>query len=72
MSIRVTVWHEYRHEKKNPKVRELYPEGIHTAIAGFLRHVPDFQVRTATQDDEPDHGLRDPVVRRAWAGRLAS
>ncbi|MCM3811906.1 methyltransferase domain-containing protein [Streptomyces sp. DR7-3] len=21
-------------------------------------------------DDEPDHGLRDPVVREAWAGRL--
>lgn len=23
-------------------------------------------------DDEPDHGLRDPDVRRAWAARLAS
>src|SRR4051812_32236837 len=22
--IRVTVWHEFRHEKKNPKVAELY------------------------------------------------
>ncbi|MEU6842058.1 class I SAM-dependent methyltransferase [Streptomyces sp. NPDC046716] len=24
----------------------------------------------ATFDDEPDHGLRDPVVRAAWAARL--
>lgn len=24
----------------------------------------------ATFDDEPDHGLRDPVVRAAWAGLL--
>jgi len=24
----------------------------------------------ASFDDEPDHGLRDPEVRRAWAGRL--
>ncbi|KIZ17778.1 class I SAM-dependent methyltransferase [Streptomyces natalensis] len=23
-------------------------------------------------DDEPDHGLRDPAVRAAWAGRLRS
>jgi len=26
----------------------------------------------ATFDDEPDHGLRDPSVRRAWAALLAS
>src|SRR5438477_8131922 len=23
-------------------------------------------------DDEPDHGLRDPAVRAAWAGRMRS
>ncbi|WP_079145682.1 methyltransferase domain-containing protein [Streptomyces lydicus] len=26
----------------------------------------------ATYDDDPDHGLRDPVVRSAWAERLRS
>ncbi|MFD7708994.1 class I SAM-dependent methyltransferase [Streptomyces sp. NPDC059786] len=30
----------------------------------------DWDAEAATFDDEPDHGLRDPVVRRAWAARL--
>ncbi|MHC3475051.1 class I SAM-dependent methyltransferase [Streptomyces sp. 7R007] len=32
----------------------------------------DWDAQAATFDDEPDHGLRDPRVRRAWAARLAS
>lgn len=32
----------------------------------------DWDMMAATFDDEPDHGLRDPVVRRAWAARLRS
>lgn len=30
----------------------------------------DWDAEAATFDDEPDHGLRDPVVREAWAARL--
>lgn len=30
----------------------------------------DWDARAAIFDDEPDHGLRDPSVRAAWAGRL--
>ncbi|MBC2903312.1 class I SAM-dependent methyltransferase [Streptomyces cupreus] len=30
----------------------------------------DWDSAAASFDDEPDHGLRDPEVRRAWAGRL--
>ena len=30
----------------------------------------DWDARAASFDDEPDHGLRDPEVRRAWAERL--
>ncbi|MFI7275928.1 class I SAM-dependent methyltransferase [Streptomyces sp. NPDC049879] len=30
-----------------------------------------WDLTVAAFDDEPDHGLRDPAVRRAWAGRLA-
>jgi SAM-dependent methyltransferase len=30
----------------------------------------DWDARAAVFDDEPDHGLRDPVVREAWAARL--
>jgi trehalose utilization protein len=61
--IHVTVWSEYRHEKHNPKVGALYPEGIHGAIAGPLRQHPDLLVRTATLD-EPDHGLTDDVLEQ--------
>lgn len=30
----------------------------------------DWDARAASFDDEPDHGMRDPEVRRAWAERL--
>ncbi|MFD7402986.1 class I SAM-dependent methyltransferase [Streptomyces sp. NPDC059866] len=32
----------------------------------------DWDASAATFDDEPDHGLRDPDVRAAWATRLRS
>jgi SAM-dependent methyltransferase len=32
----------------------------------------DWDAAAASFDDEPDHGLRDPEVRRAWATRLRS
>lgn len=60
-SIRVTVWNEFRHEKKNEKVAQVYPEGIHGAIASYLRTQPDLNVRTATLD-ETDHGLTEEVL----------
>jgi trehalose utilization protein len=56
--IRVTVWHEYRHEKKNPEVAKVYPKGMHEAIADCLRKSKDLQVATATLD-EPEHGLTE-------------
>ena len=38
MSIRVTVWNEFRHEKdKSHVASEIYPNGIHTPIAEYLR-----------------------------------
>ncbi|GAA3187814.1 MULTISPECIES: class I SAM-dependent methyltransferase [Streptomyces] len=33
-------------------------------------HGVDWDARAASFDEEPDHGLRDPGVRAAWAGRL--
>ncbi|MCF1598929.1 class I SAM-dependent methyltransferase [Streptomyces muensis] len=32
----------------------------------------DWDAAAADFDDEPDHGLRDPEVRQAWASRLRS
>jgi len=72
--IRVTVWNEYRHEKLDEKVARIYPEGIHGAIAGYLRAQPGMEVRTATLD-EPQHGLSDEVLAQTdvltWWGHMA-
>ena len=74
LPINVTVWGEFRHEKKNPKVAAIYPQGMHETIAGFLRRSPDLQVRTATLD-EPEHGLTESVLEHTdvllWWGHLA-
>ncbi|TPQ18942.1 class I SAM-dependent methyltransferase [Streptomyces sporangiiformans] len=32
----------------------------------------DWDAESADFDDEPDHGLRDPAVREAWAARVAA
>jgi trehalose utilization protein len=73
-AIRVTVWNEGRHEKSNAKIGELYPEGMHGAIAKYLGTQPDMEVRTATLD-EPDHGLTDEVLNSTdvltWWGHMA-
>ncbi|HRE48753.1 MAG TPA: ThuA domain-containing protein [Aggregatilineales bacterium] len=73
-TIRVTVWGEYRHEKKNPKVAEVYPEGMHEAIAAGLRTEGDFSVRTVVLDD-PEHGLTQEVLDSTdvltWWGHVA-
>jgi trehalose utilization protein len=73
-TVRVTVWGEYRHEKKNPAVAQVYPDGMHNAIACALRKEPGFTVRTATLD-EPEHGLTDDVLENTdvltWWGHIA-
>ncbi len=71
--IRVTVWNEFRHEKEKDYVREIYPEGIHKAIADFLA-CEDIIVRTATLD-EPECGLTQEVIDNTdvllWWGHMA-
>ena len=71
--IKVTVWNENVHEKKAPKVTELYPGGIHEYIAEFLRS-DGFETRTATLDEE-ECGLTDEVLAETdvliWWGHMA-
>jgi len=73
-TIRVTVWNENRHEKTDKRVAEVYPKGIHGAIADFLSQEPDIEVRTATLD-EPEHGLTKEVLDSTdvliWWGHMA-
>jgi trehalose utilization protein len=61
MPIRVTVWNENIHEKKDPRVAKLYPLGIHGTLAAYLKKSKDLKVRTATMD-QPDHGLGPDVL----------
>ena len=72
--IKVTVWNENKHEKEMEEVRNLYPDGIHGAIAAFLSAEADIEVRTATLDD-PDCGLTEEVLADTdvliWWGHCA-
>ena len=71
--IRVTVWNEGRHEKTHEEIRKVYPDGMHTVLAGALKGA-GFSVRTATLDD-PEHGLTDEVLAQTdvmtWWGHMA-
>jgi len=73
-NIRVTVWHEFRHEKTNAKVKAVYPDGMHNTIAAGLRAAGGMTVRTATLD-EPEHGLTAEVLDNTdvltWWGHMA-
>ena len=72
--IQVTVWSENRHEKINPKVASLYPEGIHGALAAALRTQPDLEVGIALLEDA-EHGLSAEVLAKTdvlvWWGHMA-
>ncbi|MFJ5623135.1 ThuA domain-containing protein [Peribacillus loiseleuriae] len=71
--MKVVVWNEYRHEKTNPIVADVYPDGIHQAIASFLKS-ENRDVTTATLDEE-EHGLPDHVLQETdvliWWGHKA-
>lgn len=61
MTIHVTVWNEFRHERTDDHVRAIYPDGMHAVIAAKLQDEHDFVVRTATLD-QPEHGLTQAVL----------
>lgn len=70
--IHVTIWNEFRHEKTDKAVQEMYPKGIHGQLAEFLKE--DFTIKTATLD-EPEHGLSEEVLSETdvllWWGHVA-
>ncbi len=74
--IRVTVWGENVHERTEAAVSELYPEGMHAAIAAGLRDLlgDGVRVRTATLQ-ESEHGLARSVLDDTdvltWWGHIA-
>lgn len=61
--IRVTVWNENVHERRDASVARTYPDGIHGAIASGIKRVlgDAADVRSATLD-QPEHGLSAAVL----------
>ena len=74
--LNVTVWNEFIHERSNPAVAEIYPDGLHVAIADAIVEQlgEGVHVRTATLD-EPEHGLSEAVLAETdvllWWGHAA-
>lgn len=72
--LQVTVWNENVHERENPIVTSIYPDGMHTTIADAISEEEDWQVRTATLE-EPEHGLSLDLLENTdvlvWWGHAA-
>lgn len=73
VKTKVTVWNEYIHENRFSAIREIYPEGIHGCIAGFLT-AAGMDTKIATLDMD-EHGLTDEVLDNTdvlvWWGHMA-
>ena len=71
---RITVWGENRHERSDPHLATIYPDGMHGAIAAGLKEHGFAHVRTATLD-EPEHGLTEAALAETdvltWWGHMA-
>ena len=71
--IRVLIWNEYQHELTDERVRAVYPNGIHRAIADFLG-CEDIAVSTATLE-EPNCGITAERLAETdvliWWGHMA-
>lgn len=71
--INVVVWNEYRQERREERLRKIYPEGIHGQLAKVIQTDSRFAVRTATLD-EPEHGLAEEVLANTdvliWWGHM--
>jgi len=72
--INTIVWNEFIHERQDPEVRAVYPDGIHATIAAALQRDTELHVSTATLD-EPEHGLSaarlDQTDVLLWWGHAA-
>ena len=75
-ALRVVVWGENRHERLEPEVAAIYPEGMHNTIRQGIEENLGHgaEVTTVTLDD-PEHGLTEEVLSRTdvlvWWGHAA-
>lgn len=59
--LSVLVWNENVEEKRKPEVLEIYPQGIHGALAAAFEDTDDIDVSVATME-QPDCGLTEAVL----------
>ncbi|MEO1637950.1 MAG: ThuA domain-containing protein [Pseudomonadota bacterium] len=73
MAIKAIVWGENVHEQTNGIVANIYPDGMHAAIAASLRSA-GIDASTATLQ-EPEHGLTEARLANTdvllWWGHAA-
>jgi trehalose utilization protein len=74
MPVRAVVWGENVHEQTDAVVREIYPDGMHGAIAAALNQDKGIEAITATLQ-EPEHGLTEARLAETdvvlWWGHAA-
>ena len=73
---RVVVWGENVHDKVDPRVKEIYPAGMHNTIkAGIDENLGDRAVVTTVTLDDPEHGLTEERLANTdvlvWWGHTA-
>ncbi len=79
MTLRIAVFGENRHEKADPKVQEIYPEGMHAVIAEALRTLlaadgVEAEVRIALLDDIEESLSEEALAETdvlTWWGHMA-
>lgn len=74
--LRVTVWGENRHEQRDQRVRDHYPEGMHSAIRdGIVENLGENVTTRIALLDDPEHGLTEEVLSQTdvltWWGHMA-
>lgn len=73
MPIKVTFWHEFRHEKTKPEAKALYPDGLHAYLKSILE-CEDIEITLAALDD-PNQGITDELLNNTdvlmWWGHMA-
>ena len=69
---RVLIWNEFAHEKTEEAVKKLYPNGIHNAIAEFLKDLAD-TLKSSTRKHMPNLlTFQIPTNLCLWVGTKAA
>lgn len=76
VTVRVTLWNEYIHERKDDSVRAIYPDGMHAVWEQALRtHLGDAASVRSAWLEQPDNGLPAEVLDETdvlfWWGHIA-